>query len=1033
MLSSLFSVHLLESLRIALYPRCYILTSEDIGLETREIKRLASIIRRWERTVTNISKYRTIIDEMSSPLTCRDETILDIARNTKNIDRVFLELLQACALQPQSSLKFTDLLSRNMAPATVELIKNMAWRSDFVDIFPMFFDMCWKITIQEEQLSNLLSDTSIFDYIDSLEFVQEWILEEYNHELSFHTNLDGLLELDLPDFAPAQTAIVCDLCSLFPFKTTLWCVKDDSSTIDIGNLQAQYPEVELIVADREPQITIESYEWQMEALERWRRVGCYGIAEATSGAGKTLLALMSIYCVLDMEPLCKVLITVPTIQLAHQWKTAISRNAPGLYPRTGLYYGEIKQKFDDSVDIVISVNNSTFSTLMPELKRLEKDAVPVFLIADECHNLEQGVFSRILALKYDFFLGLSATIDDQSWLSKVVFYSYSLYRGMEDKILQEFKLYFHPIFFSIDELVEIEQLEQQKRRSLNALIARYPVLERLFGEEFYKKVNSLYPTELYAQEYRRISNELKTRRLCTEEQFAALKDLAQKTSGQKKQNKMLVFHDRIIGAQQACAELNSLGVTSGLYVSGEVNRDNNLTDFQTGTLQCLVTVKALDEGFDLPEINTGIIIAGGFSERRYLQRLGRFLRKSKNNMPVDIHLIINPQVSTREEFKEFLDIISKYSLNNPDSNQVYDSALMRYNLKLQSSVRSMINEEKVDPEELIMDGLKDTDVDYLVDIAERYGYTVAERTYSSECPDYEAPDGYIPILDVFSDDEDDEDIDIDDSVSIYLKDMGKFRLLTADEEIFLASEIEKGDKTAWDILIVSNLRLVVSIAKKYIGQGLDFLDLIQEGNLGLIRAVEKFDYRKGYKFSTYASWWIKQAITRAIADKARTIRIPVHMFESINKIYRIRIKLEQILGREPTLGEIAEEADLPIDRLLKMVQLELEPVSLESPIGDDEEAYLEDFIIDEDGELPDEYIFALSLQEQLDRILFTLTEREEQIMRLRFGMDDGRERTLEEVGGEFGVTRERIRQIEAKALRKLRHPSRTKYIQDFLT
>lgn len=277
-----------------------------------------------------------------------------------------------------------------------------------------------------------------------------------------------------------------------------------------------------------------------------------------------------------------------------------------------------------------------------------------------------------------------------------------------------------------------------------------------------------------------------------------------------------------------------------------------------------------------------------------------------------------------------------------------------------------------------------------------------------------------------------ESVSIADPVRMYLREIGKIPLLTKEEEVELAKRVEAGDEEAKKKLIEANLRLVVSIAKKYIGRGLSFLDLIQEGNLGLIRAVEKFDYRKGFKFSTYATWWIRQAITRAIADQARTIRIPVHMVETINKLIRVSRQLVQQLGREPTVEEIAQALELPPEKVEDIQRIAQEPVSLETPIGEEEDSQLGDFIEDKDSPNPEEATAGQLLREQLEEMLGELTEREREVLRLRFGLEDGRAHTLEEVGKRFNVTRERIRQIEAKALRKLRHPSRSKRLRDYL-
>ena len=344
----------------------------------------------------------------------------------------------------------------------------------------------------------------------------------------------------------------------------------------------------------------------------------------------------------------------------------------------------------------------------------------------------------------------------------------------------------------------------------------------------------------------------------------------------------------------------------------------------------------------------------------------------------------------------------------------------------ESEIRAEFNTMKLtdDQYELIVRVLEKNDIDVLQVVEE---------------DDTDVPDDDIDMIDENGEEEPDlldlsipDSINIEDPVRMYLKEIGKVPLLTADEESELAKRMEEGDEEAKKRLAEANLRLVVSIAKRYVGRGMLFLDLIQEGNLGLIKAVEKFDYNKGFKFSTYATWWIRQAITRAIADQARTIRIPVHMVETINKLVRVSRQLLQELGREPTPEEIAERMEIPVERVREILKISQEPVSLETPIGEEEDSHLGDFIQDDNVPVPADAAAFTLLKEQLVEVLGTLTEREQKVLKLRFGLVDGRARTLEEVGREFSVTRERIRQIEAKALRKLRHPSRSRKLKDYL-
>ncbi len=348
-------------------------------------------------------------------------------------------------------------------------------------------------------------------------------------------------------------------------------------------------------------------------------------------------------------------------------------------------------------------------------------------------------------------------------------------------------------------------------------------------------------------------------------------------------------------------------------------------------------------------------------------------------------------------------------------------------------VKDLVNRGKKEGEltyEEIMDALEDIDLDSediekIYDIFSEMNIEIVNSKLEEDEEDEDDPNKGLDLSVPKS-------ASIDDPVRMYLKEIGKVDLLTADEEVELAKRMEQGDEWAKQQLVEANLRLVVSIAKKYVGRGMLFLDLIQEGNMGLMKAVEKFDYTKGYKFSTYATWWIRQAITRSIADQARTIRVPVHMVETINKLIRVSRQLLQEKGREPKAEEIGEEMDISAEKVREIMKIAQEPVSLETPIGEEEDSHLGDFIEDEDSPAPASAASYILLKEQLDGVLDTLTDREKRVLELRFGIEDGRPRTLEEVGKEFGVTRERIRQIEAKALRKLRHPSRSKKLKDYL-
>ena len=332
-----------------------------------------------------------------------------------------------------------------------------------------------------------------------------------------------------------------------------------------------------------------------------------------------------------------------------------------------------------------------------------------------------------------------------------------------------------------------------------------------------------------------------------------------------------------------------------------------------------------------------------------------------------------------------------------------------------------------------LDDINPEQIEKVFDAMESMGVDVLKDDFEDEPDEEDLKEVEDLKLDEVTQDDTFEGINVDDPVRMYLREIGKIKLLTYDQELELAKRILNGDEEAKQELAEANLRLVVSIAKKYVGRGMLFLDLIQEGNMGLIKAVEKFDYTKGFKFSTYATWWIRQSITRAIADQARTIRIPVHMVETINKLIRTSRHLLQRLGREPTPEELSKELEMPIEKVMEIQKIAQDPVSLETPIGEEDDSHLGDFIQDEDSPAPQDAAAYTLLREQLEEVMSTLTPREAKVLRLRFGLDDGKARTLEEVGKEFDVTRERIRQIEAKALRKLRHPSRSKKLKDYMT
>lgn len=411
----------------------------------------------------------------------------------------------------------------------------------------------------------------------------------------------------------------------------------------------------------------------------------------------------------------------------------------------------------------------------------------------------------------------------------------------------------------------------------------------------------------------------------------------------------------------------------------------------------------------------------------------------ENNMGKELTTIDNfvKVIKTKKEFtyKEIVDFMDKEELTPEEVDNLYDK-LEKIGVKISKEDLEQLKDNDKNLEELIED--EEDDDEMKEEIVEKIANgedstaSIAELDIEPNLEDISEIEKNI-LLEKTNDMSFIDNISVDDPVRMFLKEIGKIELLTLENETYLAERMVQGDKEAKQKLIESNLRLVVSIAKRYIGRGMHFLDLIQEGNLGLIKAVDKFDPSKGYKFSTYATWWIRQAITRAIADQARTIRIPVHMVETINKLMRTSRHLLQVLGREPTPEEIAEEMEISVEKVRDILKISLEPISLETPVGEEDDSNIGNFIPDDDAPSPSDQAADILLREQIDDVMTTLTPREARVLKLRFGLEDGRTRTLEEVGREFLVTRERIRQIEAKALRKLRHPSRSKKLKDFMS
>lgn len=997
-----------RSLQVAAAPEFILMgekTTDDLSKQ-RELIKKYRIVKKKEDRKKDILRE---IKEIAGFCPARD-CLYNIEKNLtyeSGLLSLYEEILKSAILNGEGP---EDILPSSLEKETKRILFNLARQEKFVEKGAELYRLSSKWCSMDRQISPIFYDVDfqrIFNEIGAYRKVVEGF-GEGGFEIS-----GELFKICLPVDLNERFFLIHKLCELMPFPSTIWVEEHVERKT---GLLPETGKVKIKKFRERPPLQFTPYSWQREAFDKWTETGSDGIAEVATGAGKTILAIMCIYHVLKIEPGTKIIITVPTISLALQWFNSICDNAPDLISRTGLYYHEKKESFREK-DILISVNPSTYFSLLKEKEKMKGFDRSFFLIADECHNVQSGKFRRILETRFDFFLGLSATIKEGKLAAREIFYRYTLFQGFRDGIMGDFRLHLNIVEQDIGEIIEMVRLEESIKKFRKAVFIRNPELKNA-GEYFHPMLNKIARTDDYAREYLQLRKKL-NRKFIQEQSEKGIFENILKNGEQKART--LVFAENIESAEEIAEILGKMGKKAGIFVSGYPYRNKNLRLFMEGEINFLISCRALDEGFDLPSIDRGIIVTGTFNEKRYQQRMGRILRRDKK--PADIHFILHPMRWDRTALSPFLKRIAGYALNEIDVEEEFNRKFLEEKAMIIHFLRRIMLTREVHIDKLRELKRSSEEKKMLTNFFEQEGILInMEPELEEENREKEA------ILE--TEDRDQEGIGFD-IVKLYLKEIGEFELIPSFErELELAKQIEMSNKKAWEELIVRNLRLVVSIAKKFQGRGLEIMDLIQEGNMGLIKAVERFDWTKGNRFSTYATWWIRQAITRAIADRGRTIRVPVYMYERLNKLRKIREDLASELGRKPDIEEIAKKAGKNKKQVEEIFMLGEEIISIDKPVGEEEDSFLGDFIEDPESNLENiivNKLFRLNAEE----VLGTLTEREQEIIKRRTGWRSNEPETLEEIGREFGVTRERIRQIEEKALRRLKHPSRSKKIKDF--
>ncbi|MCU1419581.1 MAG: polymerase subunit sigma, partial [Mycetocola sp.] len=793
------------------------------------------------------------------------------------------------------------------------------------------------------------------------------------------------------------------------------------------------------------------YSWQQEALKAWHSNARRGVVEAVTGSGKTRVGIAAAFEAVRQG--IKVLVLVPTAELQRQWLVSLRRDLPAA--RRGAL-GDGQSDSLDDVDILVAIVHSASNR---ETLRSHKAGL---IIADECHRYAAPMFTGALQEGYAWRLGLTATFEradgeHENLLTPYfggVIYNLWYDRALKDRVIAPFDIALVGVDLTPAEQADYDEysavmVEAARNLETYAGIPRRPFPQFIAAVATLAALDSLSREATIARRYMRAMSsrltllaEAKTKYLA----LAALKETVDHSRG------TLVFTQTQESARRAQELYTSLGSKASAVFSGMAKdeRRQGMEDFRTGASQILAAPRLLDEGIDVPEADLGIIVAANRSQRQMVQRLGRVIRKKTDGRPG--RLVVLYSKGTVEDpdvqGEEFLGKVLPFARNVGFFDIKTDLDGLQEFLR-QAELREPSAPKPGEP-------TAGTPGDGAGPVGGRALEPVVEHV---ENDDESAPDSFdlddsgwpeeLQGLEGFS----------DDGVSDYLQRAGRADLLTAEQEVELAKDIEAGlyasrlltdgpargrretrelrmiaqlGERAADALLEANLRLVVSIAKKYVYQVMDLLDLIQEGNIGLHRAVCKFDYTMGNKFSTYATWWIRQAITRAMADQARTIRIPVHMVEVINKLARVQRQMLQDLGREPTPEELSRELDMTPEKVIEVQKYGREPISLHTPLGEDGDSEFGDLIEDTEAVVPADAVGFTMLQKQLESLLDSLSEREAGVIRMRFGLGDGMPKTLDQIGDTFGVTRERIRQIESKTMAKLRHPSRSQSLRDYL-